>query len=390
MIKRISYGKQSIDNRDIKSVLNVLKSDFITQGPLVAKFEKKLSEFVGVKYAIVSNSATSSLILACKAMNLGKKDIVWTSSNTFVSSANCALHCGASIDLVDININTGNICLEDLSKRLFYAKKKKKLPKVLIPVHFAGQPTLQEEIWKLSKKYKFKIIEDASHSLGAMRKNNNVGNCRWSDIVISSFHPVKTITCGEGGVSFTKNRDLKNRMMALRTHGIFKNIKSKKSDNTKQFWYFDQKLLGYNFRLTDIQSALGISQLSKIKKFINKRKKIRSNYEKYFSQNKNIVNLEINKDNTSTNHLYVIRIIKNEKHIRNKLLKYLKNKGIILNVHYIPIHYHSYFKRIKNLRTNLPNTEKYFDQAVSLPIYPDLKYKEQKYVVDAINEFFSE
>lgn len=390
MIKRISYGKQSIDNRDIKSVLNVLKSDFITQGPLVAKFEKKLSEFVGVKYAIVSNSATSSLILACKAMNLGKKDIVWTSSNTFVSSANCALHCGASIDLVDININTGNICLEDLSKRLFYAKKKKKLPKVLIPVHFAGQPTLQEEIWKLSKKYKFKIIEDASHSLGAMRKNNNVGNCRWSDIVISSFHPVKTITCGEGGVSFTKNRDLKNRMMALRTHGIFKNFKSKKSDNTKQFWYFDQKLLGYNFRLTDIQSALGISQLSKIKKFINKRKKIRSNYEKYFSQNKNIANLEINKDNTSTNHLYVIRIIKNEKHIRNKLLKYLKKKGIILNVHYIPIHYHSYFKRIKNLRTNLPNTEKYFDEAISLPIYPDLKHKEQKYVVDAINEFFSE
>lgn len=390
MNKSIPYGKQSINSKDIKSVIKVLKSNFITQGPIINRFEKKLRDFVGAKHAIVSNSATSSLILACKAMNLDNKDIVWTSANTFVSTANCVLHCGSKINLIDIDLNTGNLCIEDLSKRLFIAKKKKILPSLLIPVHFAGQPTEQEEIWKLSKKYNFRIIEDASHSLGASRNKNKVGNCKWSDVVISSFHPVKTITTGEGGVCFTNNKTLFNRIAALRTHGIYKNTKSKNFSNKNQFWYFDQKLLGYNFRLTDIQSALGISQLSRIKKFITKRKKLSSNYDRFFLNNKKILTLKINKDNTSSHHLYVIRILDLKKNLRNKLIQYLKVKGINLNVHYIPVHYHSYFKKLKYLRKNLPNTEKYFDQALSLPLYPDLRYSDQKYVVNSINKFISE
>ena len=220
MNKKIFYGKQSISKNDIKEVIKVLNSSFITQGPNILKFEENLKNFVGAKHAILTNSATSSLIIACKALDVGKKDVVWTSANTFVSSANCALHCGAKVDLIDIEPNTGNMCLEDLTRRMIEAKNKNKLPNVIIPVHFAGQPTDQEEIWKLSKKYGFRIIEDASHSLGASRNNHKVGDCKWSDIVVSSFHPVKTITSGEGGVCFTNNSNLFKRMQALRNHGI--------------------------------------------------------------------------------------------------------------------------------------------------------------------------
>ncbi len=385
MNKIISYGKQSINKNDIKAVLKVLNSDFLTQGPNILKFEENLKNFVGAKHAVLTNSATSSLIIACKALDVGKKDIVWTSANTFVSSANCALHCGAKIDLIDIEPNTGNICLEDLSKRLFEAKNKNKLPKVIIPVHFAGQPTDQKEIWKLSKKYGFRIIEDASHSLGASRDNHKVGNCKWSDIVVSSFHPVKTITSGEGGVSFTNDANLSKRMQALRTHGIYKNLK-----NDKQNWRFDQRELGYNFRITDIQSALGISQLKRIKSFINKRKKISLFYDKCFSESSKIYPLKLKQGNNSTHHLYVVKVSLKKKETRDELLKFLKEKRIILNVHYIPVHYHTYFKNLKYLRKNLKNVENYFSQAISLPVYPDLTLKQQKYVVKCINSFFME
>lgn len=385
MNRKIFYGKQSINKGDIKAVLRVLNSDFITQGPNISKFEEDLKNFVGAKHAVLTNSASSSLIIACKALGVNKKDIVWTSANTFVSSANCALHCGAKIDLIDIESNTGNICLEDLSKKLFSAKKKNKLPKVIIPVHFAGQPTDQKEIWKLSKKYGFKIIEDASHSLGASRNNQKVGNCKWSNIVVSSFHPVKTITTGEGGVGFTNDLILHQRMQALRTHGIYRDFKS-----TNQNWLFDQRELGYNFRVTDMQSALGISQLKRIKSFISKRKKISLFYDKFFKKNSNIKPLELKQGNNSSYHLYVIKLSINKKNIRNELLKFLKEKGIILNVHYIPVHYHTYFKNLKYLRKKLINVENYYDQAISLPIYPDLSLKQQKYVLKCINLFFKE
>lgn len=382
MNKKIFYGKQSISKNDIKAVIKVLNSDFITQGPNILKFEENLKNFVGAKHAVLTNSATSSLIIACKALDIGKKDVVWTSANTFVSSANCALHCGAKIDLIDIEPNTGNMCLEDLSKRLFEAKNKNKLPKVIIPVHFAGQPTDQEEICKLSKKYGFRIIEDASHSLGASRNNHKVGNCKWSDIVVSSFHPVKTITSGEGGVSFTNDANLFKRMQALRTHGIYK--------DDKQHWSFDQRELGYNFRITDIQSALGISQLKRIKSFINKRKKISSFYDKYFKKNSSIHPLELKKGNKSTYHLYVVKLSLQKRGIRNQLLKFLKQKGIILNAHYIPVHYHTYFKNLKYLRKKLENVENYYDKAISLPIYPDLTFKQQVYVLKCIDLFLKE
>ena len=385
MNKKIFYGKQSINKSDIKAVLKVLNSDFITQGPNILKFEENLKNFVGAKHAVLTNSATSSLIIACKALDVGKKDVVWTSANTFVSSANCALHCGAKIDLIDIEPNTGNMCLEDLSKKLFEAKNKNKLPKVIIPVHFAGQPTDQKEIWKLSKKYGFKIIEDASHSLGASRENQKVGNCKWSDIVVSSFHPVKTITSGEGGVNFTNNANLFKRMQALRTHGIYKNLKK-----DKQNWNFDQKELGYNFRITDIQSALGISQLKRIKSFINKRKKICLFYDKYFKDRSSIHPLELKRSNKSTYHLYVVKLAIKKRGVRNQLLKFLKQKGIILNTHYIPIHYHSYFKNLKYMRKRLKNVENYYNKAISLPVYPDLTLKQQKYVLRCINLFLKD
>ena len=385
MNKKIFYGKQSISKNDIKAVIKVLNSDFITQGPNILKFEENLKNFVGAKHAVLTNSATSSLIIACKALDVGKKDVVWTSANTFVSSANCALHCGAKIDLIDIEPNTGNMCLEDLSKRLFEAKNKNKLPKVIIPVHFAGQPTDQKEIWKLSKKYGFRIIEDASHSLGASRENQKVGNCKWSDIVVSSFHPVKTITSGEGGVNFTNNANLSKRMQALRTHGIYKNLKK-----DKQNWHFDQKELGYNFRITDIQSALGISQLKRIKSFINKRKKICLFYDRYFKKESSVHPLELKRSNNSTYHLYVVKLSLKKRGIRNQLLKFLQQKGIILNTHYIPIHYHSYFKNIKYMRKRLKNVENYYDKAISLPVYPDLTLKQQKYVLRCINLFLKD
>ena len=285
--KAIFYGKQYIDNEDIKSVTNVLRSNFLTQGPYVEKFENKLKKKTHVNYAVSANSATSCLMLACRALGIKKNDLVWTSPNTFVSTANAAVHCGAKIDLVDIDLETGNISIELLKKKLLLAKKKNKLPKLIMPVHFAGQPTEQKEIWKLSKKYGFKIIEDASHSIGAKHYNEVVGSCKWSDIVVMSFHPVKPITTGEGGVALTNNKSFANTMKLLRTHGIEKNLSRKIKDNIGD-WYYEHRELGYNFRLSDIHASLGTSQLKKLKFFTAERNKLAKKYNKIFSKIKNI------------------------------------------------------------------------------------------------------
>jgi len=384
--KSIFYGRQYIDNKDIKSVNKILKSQFLTQGPCVEKFENDLKKKTSSKYAILANSATSCLILACRALELKKNDLVWTSPNTFVSTSNSALHCGAKVDLVDIDIETGNISIKSLKEKLLKAKQKNQLPKLLIPVHFAGQPTEQKEIWKLSKKYNFKILEDASHSLGAKHYQENVGSCKWSHIVVMSFHPVKPITTGEGGVALTNMKKLAQKMQLLRTHGVQKNLPIKVKSQIGD-WYYDLKELGFNFRLSDIHASLGISQLKKLNYFVNERNKIAKIYDTILKDNQNIVPLKKMRHNHSSYHLYVIRIISNKLNIRNRLIKFLKTKNIFLNVHYIPVHYHTYYKKFKIIRSSLKNSEKYFSQAISLPMYVGLKKKQQINIVKIINNF---
>ena len=384
--KSIFYGRQYIDNKDIKSVNKILKSQFLTQGPCVEKFENDLKKKTSSKYAILANSATSCLILACRALELKKNDLVWTSPNTFVSTSNSALHCGAKVDLVDIDIETGNISIKSLKEKLLKAKQKNQLPKLLIPVHFAGQPTEQKEIWKLSKKYNFKILEDASHSLGAKHYQENVGSCKWSHIVVMSFHPVKPITTGEGGVALTNMKKLAQKMQLLRTHGVQKNLPIKVKSQIGD-WYYDLKELGFNFRLSDIHASLGISQLKKLNYFVNERNKIAKIYDTILKDNQNIVPLKKMRHNHSSYHLYVIRIISNKLNIRNRLIKFLKTKNIFLNVHYIPVHYHTYYKKFKIIRSSLKNSEKYFSQAISVPMYVGLKKKQQINIVKIINNF---
>ena len=275
----IPYSRQSINKQDIASIVRVLKSDFLTQGPLVEKFEKKISNLVKAKYAVASNSGSSALHLACLSLKLGPKDIVWTVPNTFAATVNCAINCGASVDFVDIDSETWNISIDRLIQKLHYAKRKKKLPKILIPVHFAGQPTEQKTIWELSKKYNFKIIEDASHSLGAKHFGEPVGSCKWSDITVFSFHPVKIITTGEGGMSLTNNRLLADKMKMYRTNGITKNLRYFKIKNS-QPWYYEQQESGFNYRMNDISATLGLSQIMRLNKFLKKRNRIAEIYKR--------------------------------------------------------------------------------------------------------------
>ena len=275
----IPYGKQTVTKNDIKAVTEVLQSDFLTQGPKVEEFEIKISSYTKSKYSVAVNSATSALHIACLSLGLKKGDILWTSPNTFVASSNCALHIGAKIDFVDINSEDFNIDIDRLEEKLKHAQKKKCLPKILIPVHLAGQPTIQERIYKLSKKFGFKIIEDASHSIGASRRGEKVGSCRWSDITVFSFHPVKIITTAEGGIATTNNKQLYEKMCLFRSHGI---TKDKERFISKDFgdWHYEQQDLGFNFRMNDLQATLGISQLKNLDSFVSKRNDIADSYNR--------------------------------------------------------------------------------------------------------------
>ena len=272
------YSRQSIYKKDILSVVRVLKSDFLTQGPLVNKFEKKILNYVKAKYAVATNSGSSALHIACLALNLKKGDIVWTVPNTFAATANCALLCGAKVDFVDIDKNTWNMCVRSLEKKL--QKEKNKLPKIVIPVHFAGQPTEQKKIWELSKKFKFKIIEDASHSLGAKHFIEPVGSCKWSDITVFSFHPVKIITTGEGGMATTNNKKYSDQMKIFLSNGIVKDSKLFKFKKKNQPWYYEYQKTGFNYRMNEISASIGISQLSRLKGFLKKRNNIAKLYKK--------------------------------------------------------------------------------------------------------------
>ena len=383
----INYSRQYIDKKDINAVVKALKSDYLTSGPLVPKFEKKISVRVRSKFAVAVNSATSALHISCLALGLKKGDFIWTSPNSFVASANCGIYCGAKVDFIDISLTDYNIDTELLKKKLIKAEKEKKLPKIIIPVHYAGQSCDMKEIKKLSKKYKFKIIEDASHAFGGTYLNNPVGNCKYSDITVFSFHPVKIITTAEGGAAVTNSSSIFEKLKALRNHGIFRDEKNY-SKKEKIRSSFKQELLGFNYRMSDIQAALGLSQINKLNKFLAERLKIKKTYDKLLK----IENIIIPKTNSfakSTFHLYVIQILPNRAKgiFRDNILKELKNKKINVTIHYIPIHYHPYYKKIGFKKNQFKNVEKFYEQAISLPIHPGLKLEEIKFVVRVIKNY---
>jgi len=376
----INYSKQSIDSKEIRAVSKVLKSDYLTQGPLVKKFEKEISDYCNSKHAIAVNSATSGLHIACMSLGVKKNDIVWTSAISFVASANAAAYCNADIDFLDISLDDFNIDIQGLEKKLIIAKRKNKLPKVIIVVHFAGNPCQMKQIYSLKKKYKFKIIEDASHTLGAKYMNKPIGSCNFSDMCVFSFHPVKSITTAEGGVVTTNNKKLFSDLKLYREHGINRDFINKKVRPK----YYEQIILGYNYRMNELQAAIGIEQLKKLDSFISKRVKI---YNLYKSKLKN--NLfkypSISRNCNSSHHLFVIILKKNIRKLRDNFFSKLLKKGIGVNIHYMPIYKHPFYKNYVKKNFLLKNAETYYNSCISIPIFPTLSKKQQSVVVKAIN-----
>ena len=366
----IPYGKQDINQADIDAVVNVLKSDFLTQGPKIVEFENNLAIYCGAKYVKTVSSGTTALHLAYLAIGLGNGDLVWTTPNTFVATANAAKYCGADIDFVDINPKTYNMSVDHLKEKLAQAKKNNRLPKLVVPVHFSGQSCEMKDIWNLSKEYGFKIIEDASHALGGEYLEKKIGNCEYSDMAVFSFHPVKMITTGEGGAIMTNNKTLDDKVALLRSHGIVKNNFKNKDDGD---WYYEQQTLGFNYRLTDIQAALGISQLKRLDSFVMGRRKIARQYLKKL---KNVELPYQHPDTKSSWHLFVIKV-KNRKKIFNEL----KKRGVMSQVHYIPVNKQPYYGEI-----TLENSENYYKECLSLPIYVNLTIKEQNKVINSLDE----
>lgn len=380
----IPYSKQNINEDDIKSVVDVLKSDYLTQGPVTPEFEKQINNYTGSKYSVAVINATSALHLACLALEVGSKDIVWTSPISFVASANCAIYCGAKIDFVDIDERTYNISIEALKNKLEIAKKNNVLPKVLIPVHLAGQSCEMEDIFTLSKKYGFKIIEDASHAIGGEYKSKKIGACEYSDITVFSFHPVKIITTCEGGVCTTNSKEIFNKLYRLRSHGIVRNHHEFVNKSHGQ-WYYEQIDLGYNYRLNDLQSALGINQLKRIDSFIEERHKIANRYNNLF-KNINYVKTPYQNPNCySSYHLYIIRIDSNSENSRKRVFEKLRNSGFFVNIHYIPIYMHPFYKFKFNSK-DYPNSNLYYSEAISIPIYPGLKDQDMQSVFEVITK----
>ena len=386
-MKNFKYSTQTISKKDIISVNKILKSEFLTQGPKTPEFENKIKILVGSKYVLATNSASSALLLACKALSLKSGDLFWTAPNSFVATANCGVLCGLKIDFLDIDPDTWNISIEKLEKKLKIAKKKKKLPKLIIIVHLGGLPVNPIKLNNLSKKYKFKIIEDASHSLGGKYYSKSVGCSKWSDITIFSFHPVKIITTGEGGCCTTNKKKYYEKLKALRNNGIIKERKNFKFKNLGP-WYYEQHSLGYNFRMNDIQSALGISQLKNLNIFVKKRNKIA---KFYCNQLKNlpIKFQKIEKNFYSTYHLFIIKLDVKYKYLHKKFFNYLRSKNMYVNLHYLPIHLQPFYRKFGFKKNQFPVAEEYSETAISIPIYPNLKKKEQIKIINYIKLFFN-
>ena len=385
----IPYGRQDITEEDIEEVIKVLRSDFITQGDVVPAFEKKLAEYSKSKFSIVVNSATSALHIACKALSVGPGDLVWTSANTFAASSNCALYCGANVDFVDIDPETYNISIEALTNKLEIAKKNKRLPQVIIPVHLCGQSCDMRSIHELSKKFGFKIIEDASHAIGGKYLDKPIGSCDYSDITVFSFHPVKIITTGEGGAALTNDAMLANKMKVLSSHGITRDIENMNASSVPGPWYYEQISLGHNYRMTEISAALGLNQLRRIDRFVSRRHSIAT----YYNQKLSSLPLRIpyqHEDNYSSFHLYVIRLDLEDINLSySEVYNELRDKGIGVNLHYMPVYMHPFYRNLGFKEGYCPEAEKYAKECISIPMFPGLNETEQDYVIDSFKNILS-
>lgn len=381
----IPYGKQDINQADINAVVNVLQSDFLTQGPQVPLFENELTKMTGANYVFAVNSATSALHIACLALGLKQGDWLWTSPITFVASANCGLYCQAKIDFIDIDPYTYNLCPKKLKQKLLIAKDHGCLPKIVIPVHFGGQSCDMQAIYKLSQEFGFSIIEDASHAIGGRYLNQAIGSCVYSDISVFSFHPVKILTTAEGGAVLTNNANLAEKLQLYRGHGITKK-KDQMIGEVDGDWYYQQIVLGYNYRMTDLQAALGISQLQRLSQFVETRQQLVARYHQYLVNLP--ITLPVSIENTiSSWHLYVIRLqLDKIKLIHKDVFDALRCRGIGVNIHYIPVHLQPYYQKMGFKFGDFPEAEKYYQEAISLPLFYGMTHKEQDQVITALQE----
>lgn len=382
----IPYGRQDISQADIDAVVDVLKSDFLTQGPAVPAFEQAIAGYVGAKFGVAVNSATSALHIAVKALGLGEGDLMWTSPITFVASANCGRYCGADVDFVDIDADTFNMCPDALAAKLEAAEAAGRLPKVIVPVHMCGQSTRAEEIAALARKYGIKIVEDASHAIGASYGEDKVGACAHSDITVFSFHPVKIITTAEGGLATTNDPVLAERMGLLRSHGVTRDpaLMTHESDGP---WYYQQVDLGWNYRMTEMQAALGLSQMSRVDQFIDRRNALADRYDSLLAD----LPLQIpgrTDGARSAWHLYVIRLDDAAKH--REVFEYLRANGIGVNLHYIPVHTQPYYRDLGHKVGDFPASEEYYSRAISIPLYAGMSDIEQDEVVRVLSEALSQ
>lgn len=381
----IPYGRQAISESDIEAVVDVLRSPFLTQGPVVPEFEKSVSRFVNSSYGVAVNSATSALHIACKALELGPGDILWTSPNTFVASANCARFCGASVDFVDINLSTGLMDINILESKLKRAKSMNNLPKILVPVHFSGSSCDMRRISQLSKEYGFSVIEDASHAIGGKYLGDPVGSCKFSQICVFSFHPVKIITTGEGGMATTNDPKLAEKMRDYRSHGVIKDT-TRFLDSDPSPWSYEQHELGFNYRMSDIQAALGLSQLVRVEDFVQRRNELYSSY-KHLISNLPVSLLEIPKHVYSSVHLAVVVLPSCDPARHRSIFRFLRANNIGVQVHYTPVHLQPYYRKLGFNPGDFPIAEAYASSAVSLPLYPNLKKGEQELVAQLLNRF---
>jgi UDP-4-amino-4,6-dideoxy-N-acetyl-beta-L-altrosamine transaminase len=382
----IPYGRQDINQADIDAVIAVLHSDFLTQGPALTRFEKTVTNYCGAKHAVAVSSSTAALHIACLALNLGPGDWLWTSPNTFVASANCALYCGAQVDFVDIDPRTYNLSVECLADKLAIAEKNGKLPKVVMPVHLCGQSCDMATIHGLSIQYGFKIIEDASHAIGGKYKNEHIGNCRYSDITVFSFHPVKIITTGEGGMALTNNPELADRMQRCRSHGITSDTNEMQPRYSDEIWNYQQISLGFNYRMTDLQAALGASQMARLDEFVTKRQQIAERY------NNELAGLALqtplqHTDSYSSYHLYPIRVkLAEAKKTQRQVYDALQLAGINVNLHYIPVYRQPFYESMGFKAGYCPEAEQYHRDAITIPMYPAMTASDQSKVIHTLKE----
>ncbi|OED88578.1 UDP-4-amino-4,6-dideoxy-N-acetyl-beta-L-altrosamine transaminase [Vibrio crassostreae] len=384
----IPYGKQDISQQDIDSVVDVLKSDFLTQGPQVPAFEEALTEHTGAQYALAVNSATSALHIACLALGLGEGDWLWTTPVTFVASANCGLYCGAKVDFVDIDSATYNMCPKKLEQKLIAAKANGKLPKVVVPVHLCGQPCDMESIAKLAKEYGFKVIEDASHAIGGKYHDKPVGNCEHSDITVFSFHPVKIVTTAEGGAALTNQKELADKMALLRSHGITRDSEMM-TEASHGGWYYQQVDLGFNYRMTELQAALGVTQMQRLDEFVAARHVLSKRYNQMLSELPLVLPYQL--ENTYSGlHLFVIRLKLDEISLTHKqVFDALRENGIGVNLHYIPVHTQPYYQAMGFTEGEFPESERYYQEAISLPMFHGMTEEQQNTVVRVVTDILT-